>query len=240
MNNFRHKQIIDILARDGEVSVNSLVKELYVSEATVRRDLSELEKLGALKRIYGGAKPIIETNKQVPLFIRESVDSIAKSEICRKASELVKEGDSIFIDGSSTAQYLAKYLSKIKDIIVVTYSIKTAEIMCSHHIKTYCTGGLIMENSLVCMGIDAIEFAEKFNVDKCFISCKGINFNGDFTDTSEEETAVRRAFLKKSKTRIFLMTDNKFNKTYFHTLCNSKDVDYIFSNSEIPNNIKTR
>ena len=240
MSNYRHKQIIDILARDGEVSVNSLVKELYVSEATVRRDLSELEKLGALKRIYGGAKPIIETNKQVPLFIRESVDSIAKSEICRKASELVKEGDSIFIDGSSTAQYLAKYLSKIKDIIVVTYSIKTAEIMCSHHIKTYCTGGLIMENSLVCMGIDAIEFAEKFNVDKCFISCKGVNSNGDFTDTSEEETAVRRAFLKKSKTRIFLMTDNKFDKTYFHTLCNSKDVDYIFSNSEIPSDINTR
>ena len=93
--NLRHKQILEILSNFGTVSVKALTKELYVSEATIRRDLTELEKIGALKRVFGGAKPILETNKQIPLFIRESVDSIAKNEICRKASEIVKDGDSI-------------------------------------------------------------------------------------------------------------------------------------------------
>ncbi|MBQ9734853.1 MAG: DeoR/GlpR transcriptional regulator [Clostridia bacterium] len=239
-DNLRHRQILDILARFGTVSVRALTKELYVSEATVRRDLAELEKAGALKRVFGGAKPILGTNKQVPLFIRESVDAIAKSEICRRAAELVKDGDSIFVDGSSTAQYLAKHLAKFKDIVVVTYSIKTAEIMCANHVKTYCTGGLIMENSLVCIGAEATDFADKINIDVCFMSCKGVDEDGNFTDTSAEETAVRRAFLKKSKRRICLMTNNKFGSTYFHTLCSAKDVDYIFSDGQIPPSIKTR
>ena len=238
--NLRHKQILDMLANLGTVSVKALTKELYVSEATIRRDLTELEKMGALKRVFGGAKPILETNKQVPLFIRESVDAIAKNEICRRAAELVKDGDSIFIDGSSTAQYLAKHLAKYKDIVVVTYSIKTAEITCTNHIKTYCTGGLIMENSLVCIGPDATDFSNKINVDICFMSCKGLDENGNFSDTSQEETAIRRAFLQKSKQKVFLITNNKIGKTYFHTLCNSKDVDYIFSDRPIPPTIQTK
>ena len=130
---------------------------------------------------------------------------------------------------------------KIKDITVVTYSIKTAEIMCKHHVKTYCTGGLIMENSLVCIGGDTTDFADKINLDVCFISCKGVDLNGNFSDTSAEETAVRRAFLRKSKKRVFLMTNNKFGKQYFHCLCGAEQVDYLFSDGEIPDsvNIKT-
>ena len=238
-NSLRHKQILDILEENGTVSVKELTKKLYASEATIRRDLAELEQQGALMRVIGGAKPIFETNKQVPLFIRESIDSIAKSEICRRASKIVKQGDCVFVDGSSTVQYLAKWFEN-KDITVVTYSIKTAEIMCKHHIKTYCTGGLIMENSLVCTGSDAIDFADKINLDVCFISCKGIDENGDFSDTSAEETAVRRAYLKRSKVSVFLMTNNKFNSKYFHTLCPAKDADYLITNGKIPPSIKIK
>lgn len=236
----RHRQILDLLDKNGSVSVRALIKVLFVSEATVRRDLAELEKKGALKRTFGGATPVLDTTRQVPLFIREAMNSTAKSEICRQAATLIKDGDTIFIDGSSTAQYLVKYISHLKDIIVVTYSIRTAELMCKNHIKTYCTGGLLMDNSLVCIGNDTVDFADKINLDICFMSCKGINLNGEFTDTSEEETVIRRAFLKKSEKRVFLMTENKIGNTYFHTVCHSKDVDYIFSDGTIPGGIITK
>lgn len=97
-----------------------------------------------------------------------------------------------------------------------------------------------MENSLVCTGQEAVEFAEKINLDICFLSCRGIDLDGNLTDTSEEETVIRRAFLNKSRIRVFLMTNNKFGNTYFHTLCNSKEVDYIFTNGEISEAIKMR
>ena len=238
--NLRHKEILNRLKENGSVSIRELTQVLYVSEATVRRDLSELEKLGALKRTFGGAKPILDTNKQVPLFIRESMDSKAKDEICRAAAELVRDGYTIFIDGSSTAQYLVKYIAHLKDIVVVTYSIKTAELMCKNHIKTYCAGGLLLENSLVCTGHKTIEFAQSINTDLCFLSCKGVTPDGTFTDTSEEETAIRRAFMNRSRTRVLLMTGNKIGTSYLHTLCTADEIDYMFSDQEIPEEIANR
>lgn len=238
--NLRHTQILALLEENGAVSVRRLTSLLYVSEATVRRDLAELEKKGALKRTFGGAISTLDTSRQVPLFIRESMNSSAKSEICRQAAALVKEGDTVFIDGSSTAQYLVKYISHLKNITVVTYSIKTAELMCESHVKTYCTGGLLIENSLVCTGEQALGFARRVNPDICFISCKGVDETGKFSDTSEEETLIRRAFMENSRTRVMLMTREKFGTRYFHTLCHADEVDYIFSDGDIPPALKTR
>lgn len=233
-SNLRHREILNILNQNGSVSIKELKKLLFVSEATVRRDLVELEKAGALKRVFGGAQPVLNTNTQIPLFIRESLDSRAKDNICKQAATLIKEGNTVFLDGSSTVQYLVKYMATIKDIIVVTYSVKTAKLMCQNHIKTYCAGGLLIENSLVCTGSKTLEFAKQINTDICFISCKGVSNDGIFTDTSEEETAVRKAFMENSATRVMLMTQNKFGAKYMHTLCNSTDIDFLFSDGEIP------
>lgn len=238
--NLRYQQILELLEQNGAVSVRDLTRRLFVSEATVRRDLCELEKQGALRRSYGGAISVMRTNEQVPLFIREGLDAKAKNEICRRAATLVKDGDTVFLDGSSTAQHLVAHLARLENITLVTYSIKTAELACQNHIKTYCTGGLLMENSLVCTGQMANAFAERFNVDVAFLSCKGVSADGRFTDTSEEETAIRRVFLRNARTAVLLMTQNKFKNTYLHTLCHARDVDYLFSDGEIPTSIQTR
>ena len=233
----RYKEILNILEEHGSVSIKTLTERLYVSEATVRRDLAELERSGSLKRTHGGARSILETNRQIPLSIREELDTGAKNEICRRAAALVEEGSTVFLDGSSTAQYMVKYLSGIKDIVVVTYSIRAAEMALNEHIKTYCAGGLLIENSLVCTGQRTVDFAETVNADICFISCKGLSADGKFTDTSEEETAIRKAFMKNSATRVMLMTGNKIGKTYLHTLCEAEDTDYIFSDTALPETI---
>ena len=236
--NFRQQQILGLLEQQGAVSVRTLTDMLYVSEATVRRDLVELERQGALKRTFGGAVALGSTQRQVPLFIRESLDSGAKSELCRRAAALVEDGDTIFVDGSSTAQHLAKYLGGLRDILVITYSLKTAQLMCEQHIKTYCTGGLLMENSLVCTGPDSIAFVERCNPDICILSCKGLGADGKFTDTSEEETALRRVALKNSRKRVMLMTKNKLNTTYFHTVCHASEVDHIFTDGTLQEGLK--
>jgi len=236
----RKKAILEYIEENGSVSVRKLCSVFYVSEATVRRDLTDLEKSGALKRTFGGAIPATETNPQIPLFIRESLNSVEKNEICRRASELIQDGNTIFIDGSSTAQSLVKYLRKFKDLTVVTYSLKTAMLLSEAHIRTYCTGGLLLENSLIFTGADPIGYAERVHPDLCFLSCKGLSGEGIFTDTSDIETPIRRAFLKNSKTRVFLMTENKLGTTYFHTVCSSAEVDHIFTTGSLPETIRLR
>ncbi len=234
VNNLRHREILSILNENGSAGISELKNRLFVSEATVRRDLAALEAAGALKRTFGGAKSISDSNRQVPLFIRESLDYKAKNEICKQAASLVTEGSTLFIDGSSTAQNLIKYIASIKDITVVTYSIKTAEIACKNNIKTYCAGGLMIANSLVCIGNKTVQFAKSINCDIGFISCKGIYHDGKLTDTSEEETDVRRAFMQNCEKRVVLMTSNKFGAKYVHTLCGLEEIDRLFSDGKIP------
>ena len=238
--NERHDDLLKIIKAERGISVKELASRLFVSEATVRRDLSVMKRLGLIERTHGGAVPATDTTRPTPLFIRESMDARAKNDLCRRAASLVKDGDTIFVDGSSTAQHLVQYLTALKDIVVVTYSIKTAELLCEKHIKTYCTGGLLDSASLVCTGYEAIDFAKRINPDVCFLSCKGLDLDGRFTDTSEAETAVRRAFLQNSRVRVFLITASKLSHRFFYSVCDADEVDYIFSDGEIPEGISIR
>ncbi|MBQ2734586.1 MAG: DeoR/GlpR transcriptional regulator [Clostridia bacterium] len=237
----RQKQILDILDQQGAVSVKKLTAELYVSEATVRRDLCELEKMGMIKRTFGGAVPVSEVNRQIPLLVRESMNSAAKNEICRRASALIKDGDVIFLDGSSTAQYMVKYLKRFSDLVVVTNGLKVAELLSDlPEIKTYCTGGQMVPNSLVFIGRHAESMAANLNIDICFFSCRGLNEKGVFSDSAEHETNLRRHYLACSKKRIFLMTGDKIGKTYMHILCHANEVDYVISDGQLPESLHLR
>lgn len=239
LNKERQDEIIKYLHANKTVSVKKLTKILYASEATVRRDLTELEKQGQLKRIYGGATLLFDANTQIPLYAREKENNNEKRIICEKALSHVRNGQVLFIDGSSTSQLLAKNLSVFKDLTVITNGLKIAEILGDMHVKTYCTGGLLIDNSYVFVGKDAQNFIDGYNADVCFISCKGMDYNGKFTDTSEQETELRKLFLKNSKKKIMLLTDNKIGKTYLHKLCDYTDLDEIICNSPLPENLKT-
>ncbi len=236
----RQSKILELLEAEGAVSVKRLTQLLYASEATVRRDLGELERLGAVKRTFGGAMPSTEGNRQVPLLVRESLNSVEKNEICREAASLIRDGQVLFLDGSSTAQHLVKHLRPFSDLVVITNGLKVAELLSELPIKTYCTGGRLIENSLVFTGRQAEQMADEVNVDLCFLSCKGLSEDGIFSDTSEEETDLRRRFLERSRLRVMLMTEDKIGKTYLHTLCRMQDVDYVFSGAPLPHSLKTR
>lgn len=240
LNKERQIEILKIIKGSEAVSVKSLVKSLYASEATIRRDLNELEKDGQIKRIYGGAMLAVDSDKQIPLYAREKEFHEEKRIVCENAVKIVKDGSVIFLDGSSTSQIFVRYLYKFKDLIVITNGLKIAQALGEMHVKTFCTGGRLIDNSYVFAGSDAENFVKKYNADLCFLSCKGMDEHGKFTDTSESETELRKRFLENSKTRAILLTSNKIGKTYLHTLCNSTDVDYIFCDQPIDGTIEFR
>lgn len=240
LNKERQLEILKYLHANQTVSVKKLTKLLFVSEATIRRDLVELEREGQINKVYGGATIIFNSDKQIPLYAREKENNDAKRVICEQALKHIKDGQVLFIDGSSTSQILAKQLYNFKNLIVITNGLNIAKILGEYHIKTYCTGGLLIDNSYVFAGKDAENFIDNYCADVCFISCKGMNENGIFTDTSEPETELRKRFIKNAKKRIMLLTDNKIGKSYLHKLCSSSDLDVILSNTTLPQGIKTR
>lgn len=122
----RQEQIIQILETCKSISVTKLAKLLYVSQPTIRRDLSILEEQGKVQRTHGGVVLRKVSDAEIPLMFREDQNIISKKAIAEKAAKLIRNGDVIFLDASSTVSYLIPHLEKLQDIIVVTSSPQTS------------------------------------------------------------------------------------------------------------------
>ena len=161
----RHEQIVQLLKGGRMVSVGEIAKQLFVSEATVRRDLTALERAGVLRRVYGGAV-LTSANRDVPLLMRETEAQEAKQHIGRIAAGLVHENDVIILDASSTVYSMIPYLKDFKNVVAITSGLKTALALGERHIKTYLTGGLMIDNSYSMIGGYARDMLETINADR--------------------------------------------------------------------------
>ena len=169
----RQNLIIEILRKNTSISVAKLADLLYVSQPTVRRDLTILEEQGTVVRTHGGAVLRDTENREIPLMWRESQNNSSKRIIAERAAGLVSNGNVIFMDASSTVSYLIPHLEKLKDIIVVTNSPKTSMKLGEAGIKNYCTGGLMLMHSVAYVGNEAERFVASFNADILFFSSRG-------------------------------------------------------------------
>ena len=142
----RQQEILNILqTSNGFVSTKQLCNMLFASESSIRRDLKILEKQNLVKRSYGGASPITNISNIVTFNKRTKQHAEAKQEIAKKAVSLIKEGQIIFLDQSSTAFYLANEIVNIKDLTVVTNNIEIMMLLSSSDINLMCSGGFLSE-----------------------------------------------------------------------------------------------
>ena len=104
--------------------------------------------------------------------------------------------------------------------------------------KSYSTGGLLLENSIAFVGSGAENFIRNFNADIFFFSSRGLSEDGVISDSSVDEANLRRVMMEHSKKRIFLCTSDKMGKRYMYNLCTLSDVDVIISDKELPDSLK--
>src|SRR5699024_2468367 len=105
ITNQRYEKIMDYLNERGTGSVNDLVDITNSSMATVRRDLTYLESKGLLKRVHGGAT--VEQMEREEDYTEKSVKNLSKKlKIAQIASELIEDGDTVFIDAGTPAYEL--------------------------------------------------------------------------------------------------------------------------------------
>ena len=123
----RLENIMDYLRQKQTATVNVLAKRLYVSEATVRRDLNELERQGLIKRLHGGAVLLDGASRELPLYVREQQNAEGKRMIASKAARHLCDGQVIFLDASSTAMYMIKHFENFNSLTIVTNGLKTAQ-----------------------------------------------------------------------------------------------------------------
>lgn len=225
----REEKYINLLS-EGEHSVKELSEKLFISEPTVRRDLILLEKKDIITRKRGRVNlKINAADKRIPLFIRDTEYKSAKLEIAKKAASLIKDGDVIMLDASTTAFCIIPHLAEFKNIFVITNGAKAALELASMGIKTVCTGGELTFESFSYVGPDAEETLRKYNADIAFFSCRGIGEDGVATDNSIFENSIRKIMIQKAA-RSFLLSDkSKLGKRFLNVLCDTKKIQGVIT-----------
>ena len=217
----REKQILEILLKEKEASVQQLAGALYVSEPSVRRDLQSLEKQNLIKRVHGGARleeTALSKNK-IPFLIREYEQSSAKALIAQKAIHLIKDNDVIFLDASTSCYYLIPFLASKRNLTVITNGVKALIKLAEYGINSISTGGSLMNNCLALVGEEAYRTIESYNANVAFFSCRGVSEDGYLTDISPEESNVRKKMIRHAQSAYLLCASDKFGKRYFYNLC---------------------
>lgn len=229
----REKQILDILSEQGFTSVEKLSKMLFSSESSIRRDLTNLENRGLVKRSYGGAELIVSQSNILPFNTRTFSFAEEKRAIAKKAVTLVKDGDVIFLDQSTTCYFLAMELTSKKGITVVTNSLSIQNFLSLTDIKVISTGGVLSNDDRSCfVGERAENTYKEIYADIAFFATKSLSEDGVVSDCTLEEIVLRKAMLKNSAKKVFLCNSQKFNTKSPYIQCTLSDVDIMVSEKE--------
>ncbi len=223
----RQEEILDILQKNKSISVTKLAEMLFVSQPTIRRDLSELERQGKVRRTHGGVMLRNVSECEIPLLVREDQNNESKALIAERAARYIEDGSVIFMDASSTVSYLIPHLSRFQDLVVITNSPKVSMRLAERGIRNYCTGGMMLLHSIAFVGSEAEAFIANFNADILFFSSRGFMENGMITDSSVEEARIRKMMIKHSKKQIYLCDSNKRNKQYLYNICPVNEVEAV-------------
>lgn len=235
----REEKILDILRRQGSAGADEMARELYISRPTLRRDLIKLEEKGALTRTHGGAKLTTRpADDTIPASLRMDEDSRAKNMIAAEAAKLVRDGDTVMLDGSTSALYLAAALREKHDVVVITSGARTALILGGMGINTICTGGQLIGSSESFIGGDALRTISCYNADVVFFSCRGLDDEGNLTDNSVGEDLVRLEMMKRSRKSVLLLDSGKIGRRCLHNLRHVSEIDHVVCDKPLPEDIR--
>lgn len=221
-------------------TVKQIAKDIYMSETTVRRDLKVLQDQNAVQRRYGGAMLISHSHQTSPIDFRIHENLREKHAIADKAVQLIKPGDTVFLDESSTTSCLAERLEPQMRLTVVTYSVRTVMALSRKNITTYCTGGLYNPITTSLQGRAVEDFFAGFNANIAFFSATCVSDDGIISDSAEGNVYSKQTMLKNAQTKVFLCDHSKFGQTSMRTVCRLEDVDYAVTDGDWPEQLRKR
>lgn len=228
----RKKFILGYVKENEFVDITYLKDTLSVSEMTIRRDLKKLEEEESLVRVLGGARSIPGKTYEDPVDKRVKFHSEEKERIARYAASLVQEGDSIFLDASSTVYAMADYLEV--PVTVVTNNISVCmKFKEKEQIDVILVGGILRKSAMSLVGIEAMRMLKNYYVDKAFLSSKAVDRLHGISDATGEEAEMKKAMIESSGEVYFLMDHYKLGSRAFYHVCGLEKVtELIVDQSE--------
>lgn len=205
----RQQQILQRLKDDHTVHVNTLANELAVTPITIRRDLQLFEDRGIVTRFHGGAtlREGVSLLDDTPASTNEGQPQSRQKElIAQYAASIIDHGDTVFLNSSSTALLILKYL-KGKRVIVVTNNCNALNAERGASVELVFTGGEIYHRKQSMVGDLAAHALSRIVANKSFIGVSGISAQQGVTTSVLQETAINEIMMKRSNGNCYVLAD---------------------------------
>ncbi len=232
----RRDKIATMLREKGSVQVNELIQMFSVSGVTIRKDLQFLEKQGIATRAYGGAMLSMSNVFAIesPFERKKDINTSAKINIGKIASDLIHNGDSIILDAGSTTLQVAANLAEKEDLTVVTncHNIIT-ELTPYKQIEVISLGGTLRRKSNSFYGKSAEHALQRLHVDKLFLGVDGFHMERGITTHFEAEAELNRVMCSISSEVIVVTDSSKFGNICLHKILEPKNVTKVVTDNAI-------
>ena len=227
----RRAEILELVRQDKSVLVKDLCDRFGVTGETIRKDLALLEREGRLIKTYGGAYIQDGVKNEIDANLRKGLLPEVKDAIGARCAALVEDGDTVFLDGSTTCLAAARHLLGA-DITVVTNSLDIAELYAGGgRGRLLLSGGELDRKNRCFTGGGAEEFLSRYYVDKSFVSCRGADRAAGVTDGSADHGRLRALMLQRARKRYLVLDHTKLNKTHFFRICGFEHLDAVLADA---------
>jgi DeoR family deoxyribose operon repressor len=230
----RIEQLLSDLRTSGGSTVSELAESLKVTEITIRRYLSQLEKTNRVKFLNRGVIPL-DTQRSYAYNQAVQFHAEEKKKIGEKAASLIEPHDTVIIDAGSTTEFLAEYIDSSMPITVLTYALNIINIVCN---KPNCApiiaGGTYYRNTLSFIGPSCIELMKQIRASKVFISASGVSDKLGVTGLNLYEIEPKKAAIESSNTRILMADSSKFDQVKIAHIADLSDFNIIITDTNVP------
>ena len=241
MKRDRIEDIAALLDKRGRLSLEQL-DECFpdVSQMTLRRDLYLLEQQGRIIRVRGGAMSVKEVQKisGEPYTKKTTLHTDEKIIIAQKAASLIDENASVFIDGGTTAMYLAKELPDV-NVHVFTNGLAVAiELVQKKNINVTMIGGQVMRDNLSTASPVARSYFDNTNFEIAILSTSAFTPEQGFSCASQIEADLLKMVRAKAKSLYMMLDSSKVGKINPYTFAQYSDIDVLISDNNLPPEVK--
>ncbi len=228
----RQNEILKRLREEKKAVVSVLAKDLYVSEATIRRDLAEMKSMGLIERSHGGAL-LPENAEEISIFFRMERNASEKERAATKALPHIPPFKSVFIDSSSTALALAER-ADLNFKTVVTNNLQTAiQLSKKPNINLILLGGSVHFNTISSLGTWTARQLADFSFDLMISSCAAIIENEVF-ESSLEQKEIKKVAFEHCRQKLLLIDHTKFERHGTYRLAALSDYDVVVTDVPPP------
>jgi DeoR/GlpR family transcriptional regulator of sugar metabolism len=229
----RRTAIADLLREAGAVSVTEVEEQFGISPMTARRDLAELERQGIARRTHGGAVLPSVAVPENSFTQRVTVGTEAKERLAEAAVAMLSPRETIFLDSSSTAYFVARRIVELGlGVTVITNSLPVMEAVAARetpNVKLIGIGGTLRPLTRSFVGPYAIHTVLGHYADRLFLSVKGVTRDGVLTDADELEAEVKRAMIAQSGESVLLLDDSKLGARGQNAIARVNEVSTVLA-----------